>query len=204
MKVRSVLIGVVLLLFSHFSAATVIVLDPLATSVGVGDSVTVHLDITGLAPPGVSVIHADIYFDPTVIAFMDAVAGDFFALNPASMWGDPVTFPLFPGAPVDPTAVSPVTLPDEIGFDFVELFFMPSMVDGTLVELTFKAVGAGVASLAFNDVVVLDAAGAPSFASDVLDDITVSAVSVSEPNMLSLLGVVAFGVVWLRRRCSQT
>lgn len=203
MKVRSVLIGAALLLFSHFSAATVIVLDPLATSIGVGDSVTVHLDITGLAPPGASVIHADIYFDPTVIAFMGAVAGDFFALNPASVWVDPVTFGLSPGDPVDPTAMVPATLPDEIGFDFAEFFAMPSMVDGTLVELTFKAVGAGVASLAFNDVIVLDATGAPSFASDVLDDITVSAVSVPEPNMLSLLGVVAFGVVWLRRRRNQ-
>ena len=195
------LIGTALLLgTAPVVPATTLELVPSATTVNPGDTFDMALNITGIAPQGVTVIHTDLFFDSTVLSLAGATAGDFFDLNTGtgSAWFDPINpFPISTGFPVADFIMSPVTVPDMLGFDFMEFNFVPSIQDGTLVNLTFSAIGVGDAMFGLNDIMVIDASGAPSFEGIVTSDVSV----VPEPGTIMLLGLGLISLAgWRRRR----
>ena len=181
-------------------SATTIELVPSATTVNPGDTFDVALNITGIAPSSATVIHADLFFDSTVLSLAGATAGDFFDLNAvgtASAWLDFINpTPISTGDLVADFIMSPATGPDMIGFDFMESNVSPSVQDGTLVNLTFAAIDVGDAMFGLNDIMVIDAAGGISFDGIITSDVSV----VPEPGTIMLLGVGLISLAVRRRR----
>jgi len=194
-----------LLLAASPASATTITLNPLSSSASVGDAVTVELSISGVGAPGVISIHADLWYDTSVLSLSSATAGGFFDANygagAGSIWTDGFDLELLTGDAVDITSTNLTTQPDIFGIDIFESNLVPSMTDGLLVTLIFDAVGAGSAGLSLNDVSVFDDDFNEFTSGSVLSDVTVSAVP--EPGMLLLLGLGGIVFGWTQRRLAR-
>lgn len=177
--------------------------NPDNTAPNVGDTVNVALDLTGNSTPGLVIMDFDFYYDTTKLNLVSATAGDFFSANPGSSWVDfsSGTSGLSVGDSVDTLITDPTTTPDVLGFKFLESNFMPSVNDGTLVNLQFTALATGSAGLSFNDVFLIEKALGnnfpKSYSNTDVTDVVVATVSVPEPTTLPL---IALGMLFLIHR----
>ncbi|MCP4252309.1 MAG: PEP-CTERM sorting domain-containing protein [Candidatus Scalindua sp.] len=201
----TVFAGLILMFSASFVSAANISLTPNSSNAAVGDTVLVDLSISDLLPDGVAAIHADLWFDTSVLSFQSATAGDFFDNNPTSVWVDFGTFGLTAGDPIDTSRINVTSAPDILGFDFIEFNFVDSTVDGVLATLEFEAIGVGSADFTLNDVSAFD--GDFLNPSDILADTTAGNVNVSavpEPSTIILMGIGVLGFFafgWKRRNC---
>ena len=190
-----------LLLNAPLASSAVLSLDPLGSSLNIGDSIFVELNLNLTASDAASAIHADLGFDTGVLTFVDAVAGDFFTNN-TEFWVDALNAGgIAAGAAVDTTATSATTGPDQLGFDFINFDFInfDSFNSGTLAVLEFTAAGAGNSAFFLNDTSVLNSSLAEQLTDSNATNVSVSAPSMSVPEPSSLF-LLALGGLALRNK----
>jgi len=207
-RIKSITIfGFVAAFIFSTSASSTLMLDviPESNNITLNDVVNVQLSLSGISSPGLALMHLDLSFDTSVLSLNSASVGDFVSNNPGSQWYDPGSDPfgtgLSAGDAVFITATSVATVPDVLGFDFLELNFVPSLIGGVLINLEFTAIALGNAGFSLNDVLFLDNNFADTtFISSIG---SLSVVSVPDQTPITLMGI-GIGLLATIRRKNKT
>lgn len=189
MKLKSMFFVVGVLLLAVFPAAADIVLsiDPMTTTVGVGDTFSVDIWIEGAVD--LYAFDLDIAYDPAILDFDSFSSGGFLASE-----GDAVF------------AIPPLVNESLGQIDsYVEtLFGALDGVDGSgpLLTLNFVAKAAGVSPIEILGTSLLLDSLSPLALTYIADSgmVTVETVSAPEPASLLMLTALAGGIVGLKRR----
>lgn len=180
-------------IFSGAVFGVTLSLDPSSQDIGVGDTVTVDLNISGLGgfvPPSLGAFLVEVTFDNSVLTFDSADYGP--------MLGNPVD--LFETDILTTVAAGSVSL-DEFSFlfDFELDALQPESF--TLVTLAFTGLTQGTSALGFGAIDLSDAVGF-MIVDPILEasSITVKASSIPEPTMLLLFLSGLGGIAAVRLR----
>ena len=183
---RRISAAVVVLVLSGSAHAAVISIDPVAQDVKLHSSVTVDINISGLAAgaaPSLGAFDIDLNFDPTILSFSSATFG-------AGL--DPVGIGTFNGATdfgggllnLFEVSLTPTV--------FLDLFQSDAF---TLAQVTFEAIGAGLSDLGLSVLALSDGDG-----NSIGAETVGATVSVPEPSTLALLGLGLAGLGFARRK----
>ena len=192
MNTKSIWMMLVLLLCSQQASAIVISFDS-ATSVGLNDSVSVNVNVSGLgnySPSTLGAFYVSVLFDPGVLSFNSAQYGPFLGNPDDPFETDIVT-----------TAVSGRVSLDE--FSFLFDYELDGLQPGnfTLATLNFTGIGEGFSKLSIGDTDISDGVGNTIISTLIDGGINVeSKTSVPEPSSLSLLFVLGVGLMLLKRQ----
>jgi hypothetical protein len=195
MKKRKLFLCISIALVALFVAtnaqAITLSFDPLSQDVNLGEQVFVDLVISGLGdqmPDSLGMFDLDIAFDPSILAFNNAVYGDPVLGDQLDLWGLGSLTITTPG-------VGSVNL-FELSFDF------PSDLDTfqagsfTLATLSFDTLSLGTSSLDITINSLSDAWGYSLIATTQSGSVNV----IPEPGTLLLMSGGLLGVGYLRRK----
>jgi hypothetical protein len=193
------IVSLIALIVAHSSASAniVISLSPASQSIGVGDSASMDIVISGLnafAAPGVGAFDFDLTYNPSVLSALSVSFGNHLDLG---IFGSFQSFDLSsPGA---------IHL-DEVSLESTSDLLQNQPASFKLATLNFSGAGPGSSSVTFASAILSDATGETSITPNLVGaDVLVSGGSASVPDTAStasLLPLCLLGM-WVLRRSAR-
>ena len=187
---KKLLMLMALMLNAPLASSAVLSLAPFSSNANTGDSLYVELNPSFTTVDVRPAIHIDPGFEPGVLTFINAVAGDFF-ISSAEPWIDELNVGSITTRAVRSTyAIDGTTGPDQPGVDFlkIETTHFNSLNNGALTPLNFTVPDVDNSAFSLTDTAILKSSVTKQVTGLSAMNVSASTPSSSpEPNGLFLL-----------------